>query len=151
MIFKLLDLVLRRKLFKLFFAKFMMRYMIRIWLIMLGSKRRKRRPCGRRWGISWWRSLVEKRRTIALTSEGLVRVSEDVENLVIVPHWRSRDIVHLPTPELVGVLIASVGDVTRLRVKLRAAPFLRVTDVVTAACLALKIKVLCREVNTPCW
>ena len=59
-----------------------------------------------RWRISRRRPLIEKWRLIAVTSDSLVRVPEEVEDLVIVPHRRSGDIVHVSPPEPVGVLVA---------------------------------------------
>ena len=80
------------------------------------SKRRKGRPM--RWRIPWWRPLIQERRPVSVTSDGLK------EDLVIVSHRRSGDIVHVSPPELVGVLVAGVGIVTdhlRLNVRVRAA------------------------------
>ena len=59
-----------------------------------------------------------------MTSDSLLRVPEEVEDFVIVSQWRSRDIVHVSSPELVGVLVAGVGIVTghlRFNVRVRAA------------------------------
>ena len=122
MVIKLLGLVLWGKLLMMFLNETGSRDVIWIGLIVMRSKRRKGRPM--RWRIPWWRPLIQERRPVAVTSDGLLRVPEEVEDLVIVSHRRSGDIVHVSPPELVGVLVAGVGIVSvhlRLNVRVRAA------------------------------
>ena len=122
MVIKLLGLVLWGKLLMMFLDETWSRHVIWIRLIMMRSKRRQGRPM--RCRIPWWRSLIQERGAVAVTSDCLLRVPEQVEDLVIVSHRRSGDIVHMFPPELVGVLVAGVGIVTvhsRLNVKVRAA------------------------------
>ena len=123
MVIKLLGLVLWGKLLMMFLDETGSRHVIWIRLIrLMRSERRKGRPM--RCRIPWWRPLIQERGAVAVTSDGLLRVPEEVEDLVIVSHRRSGDIVHMFPPELVGVLVAGMGIVTvhlRLNVKVRAA------------------------------
>ena len=74
MVIKLLGLVLWGKLLMMFLDETGSRHVIWIRLIVLRSKRRKGRPM--RWRIPWWRPLIQERRPVAVTSDGLLRVPE---------------------------------------------------------------------------